>query len=726
MRKTGILLAAALALGLPAAGQIPLTGAGSNGQGAPAWFPAGASIGCDFTVNQCYQAGVGSLAVSSLFTTTRTLAETATDAAGALTYCAVNTLCVSSAGAQQWEARTNKLTQSESFSTWTATSVTLATNNTASPDGNTNATLATNTSTTSVLTSITFASGTSHDCVSLYAKINAGSTWVRLQSTDTVANSFLTSFNLTGVGSVGTNLAFGNGSVKNASVTRSANGFYRIVICGAFSGTANNQRMKIAQVTGDNTDATNSGDSAWFWGAQYETVINDNVGPYIPTTTASATRPIDNIVAAGAMQTALNSAQGTIVAFTGGTAQAVPYALIDSNGVNLLGVTTGVQSGSLLNTAVGASLSTAIPGAWATPQGAGLAWDGSGGSLSINGASPITDAQARTPATTFHLGSISGTSNSLDGNITKIIVYSTKISDAALATATFINPTVPAAASARSFTTLAFYDNFSSTSTIDLSDTLAAGFKWYIHNTFPANANGANSGWATELSTSAGLLSIGSGYLTISNATPSQHPVGVSLMSCGTKGSAPGYVGSVFGGGFYVEVMMSFDPSHSLAGLAAWPVWWTVTSEELTGAVTHFPELDGYEALPIGTGTFSSAANVHDWIISNGVTSQSNQNTNGQIDAALSGYDFTKMHRYGRLWVPASKNSGTGLLQTWIDGVHITANDVTYQSGAPATPGATPSNPNGTFFIMESDHLCLILGAGTNWPANFGSVQVWQ
>lgn len=663
---------------------------------------------------------------SSYISVVRASQESCTDLSGNITYTANNAACITNSGLQIWEARTNKLTQSQTFSTWTGTTVTLTINNTASPDAGTNATLVANTGTSAVLSSATFSATSSHDCVSLYAKINVGSTWVRIQSTDTVANSFLTSFNLTGVGSVGTNLAFGNGSVKNASIIQSANGFYRIAICGAFSGTANNQRMKIAQTTGDNTDATNSGDSAWFWGAQYETVTNDNVGPYIPTTSATVTRAADNIAVAGGLQTYLSAAQGTAIAFTGGTAQATPYALIDSNGVNLLGVAAGVQSGSLLNTAVGASLTTQIPGAWATPQGAGLAWDGSGGALAINGSSSVTDTQARTPATTFHIGSISGSSNFLDGNISRIVAYPTKLSDALLATSTFINPTVPSVASARSFTTLAFYDNFSSTSTIDLGDTLASGFKWYIHNTFPANAGGANSGWATEPSTPSNLFWIGSGYLTLSNAVPAQHPVGVGLMTCGTKGSAPGYVGNAFSGGFYAEVMMSFDPAKALAGLAAWPVWWTVTTEELTGAVTHFPELDGYEALPSGTGTFNSNVTIHDWIITNGVTSQSIQNTNGLIDAALAGYDFTKMHRFGRLWVPASKNSGTGLLQTWVDGVHITANDVTYQSGAPATPGASPSNPNGTFFITESDHFCFILGAGTNWPTNFGSVQIWQ
>ncbi len=89
----------------------------------------------------------------------------------------------------------------------------------------------------------------------------------------------------------------------------------------------------------------------------------------------------------------------------------------------LLGKTTG----NLGTTSVGATLSTGNTGTWTGANDLGLAWDATGGIIQLNAGTVATDATARTPASTFHVGSTSGSSAFFNGYITRLTGYNTKL-----------------------------------------------------------------------------------------------------------------------------------------------------------------------------------------------------------------------------------------------------------------------------------------------------------
>jgi hypothetical protein len=285
---------------------------------------------------------------------------------------------------------------------------------------------------------------------------------------------------------------------------------------------------------------------------------------------------------------------------------------------------------------------------------------------------------------------------------------------------------MPAPATTWGYTNLVLYDNFTST-TIDLNNTLAPGFNWYVNNAWPF-MNAGNSAWLpmnTSTATPSSDLIVSGQQV---DMTTDVSHLNESLNTCGSLGSQS-YVGKAFGGGFYLEVRMSANPAlatSAAASWAGWPIFWGVPVEFLDGAFaygTPFVEADGFEQFPTGTGTITKEMALHEWHVGASSSFQFSA-SNYDVSAAINGADLSQPHRFGFLWVPQSLNSGTGLLQRFFDGVHITASDVTYSATAHPTPDTTL--PIGTFAEMDSEHFCILLGAGPSWPTFIQSVQLWQ
>lgn len=277
----------------------------------------------------------------------------------------------------------------------------------------------------------------------------------------------------------------------------------------------------------------------------------------------------------------------------------------------------------------------------------------------------------------------------------------------------------PPGAAAGEYSCVVFSDEFTSLSTIDLTNSQTAGFKWYIAANWPQGGTPWNSG-----PTKASDLSIASSILTINNTQGASFFSEISLNTAYATNLPTGdqFGGNVFNPGFYVEARMKYDPT--LAARSTYntdPIFWLLPMPALTHTQNNFIENDVMEAFPQGTGVVNPLTALHDLTISSGAN---NQNTNYQWDST--GYDLTQFHTYGRLWVPAARNGGTGIFQTYIDDVHIPAQDVSYTATGPASPGASPSNPNGTFSGSDSQQFCLMIGCGPNWPAHVDFVRVWQ
>jgi hypothetical protein len=92
------------------------------------------------------------------------------------------------------------------------------------------------------------------------------------------------------------------------------------------------------------------------------------------------------------------------------------------------------------------------------------------------------------------------------------------------------------------------------------------------------------------------------------------------------------------------------------------------------------------------------------------------------------GTDFSRYHKYGCLWVPATPST-QGYLKFYFDDVQTGATfywnyyDPNHVSTYPAAP---PVNGSTAMSGMDWRHMLLILGTGTYQPMTVRSVSVWQ
>lgn len=101
--------------------------------------------------------------------------------------------------------------------------------------------------------------------------------------------------------------------------------------------------------------------------------------------------------------------------------------------------------------------------------------------------------------------------------------------------------------------------------------------------------------------------------------------------------------------------------------------------------------------------------------------------------------DGVTFHTFDVLWVPASKNGGTGKIWRYFDGNHLGTQDINYFTNAAATygSGTLDQGTNWTGIWSEADTGALPAGfflmltagntaGGGNWPLIVKNVQVWQ
>jgi hypothetical protein len=130
--------------------------------------------------------------------------------------------------------------------------------------------------------------------------------------------------------------------------------------------------------------------------------------------------------------------------------------------------------------------------------------------------------------------------------------------------------------------------------------------------------------------------------------------------------------------------------------------------------------------LPRESNAWTNGSNQAPFIVNN-AAGPNNQSTNDGLVTLPGSPDLTQFHRYGTLWVPASKNGGTGLVKRYFDGTLI-AGCFTYSATTGADPAFSPNNPNGVFSLIDRETVMLILasGQGANWPMNVNNVIVVQ
>ncbi len=274
---------------------------------------------------------------------------------------------------------------------------------------------------------------------------------------------------------------------------------------------------------------------------------------------------------------------------------------------------------------------------------------------------------------------------------------------------------------------MTFDDEFDSVATIDLTNSQAPGFKWYVQYPYGGAAAPADR------------FSISNGVITISPQTGDHTQW---MMSTGTKGlNATGFVGQAFGGEWYIEARIAFD--DSLVNKAnGFPAFWAeglghvmhggAIDDQWTGQIAgyeHWLEDDFFEynvASAVGANAFNS--NVYDWY-----GKYPRLRAVGphypQTIVLLDPTTWTSFHTIGRLHVPGTAQNGwVGIEKTFFDGVDVTNGHYLqpYTWIGNQMPGTPP--PSGTFLysIADSQSLVIVLGSGIGAPLQVDYVRVWQ
>ena len=262
----------------------------------------------------------------------------------------------------------------------------------------------------------------------------------------------------------------------------------------------------------------------------------------------------------------------------------------------------------------------------------------------------------------------------------------------------------PASPAASGFIKM-FDDEFGNAGTIDSKHTGATGYNWYVGQYFGAPT------------TPTSMYSLSGGVLTVQNS-PAE-----SIMTLHTTEpdslSGKGFHGTVFSGGsgIYMEGRIALENLSSITS-SSWPAFWSEDLKPETGYNEQMPgkpldyefiEDDFMEYNPTwGNGNaFGSAIHDFSGTFASG-PSYDTYNSNFSLPVPV-GTDYTKWHKYGLLWVPASAANGwIGYRQAFFDGV---AQDALCWQGNQV--GTFPPSGSYLFSLKDKDQFDVIFGGPT-------------
>lgn len=404
--------------------------------GVVAWWLSGAAVDLDFQTPRYYD-GADGADVATLLSCSRASIGYAQTVAGTLTQFLSNVLRITDKGLLIEDAETNYASHSQDLAGLPSSGTTVVDNQLAAPDGTTTASKLTEDS--SNARHISFGSpgtpgGIANGVTYAYSCYLKQGTrrWAGINLVDNTA---------TNLGSAVIDLQTGlitqtSGSNYTSSYVETlANGWYRLVLILTGNGTSGGGENAVIFSSDSGTptlsqgSATYTGDGTSFfyaWGRQIE--IGTFASSYIPTTTSSAVRAADVVTTAGALQTVIAAAAGSIVTqVDSGEVAGLAANIVDSNGTNLLGFNSSNNGLSSITS----TLTTANAGNRTSQDKLGLAWSAGGRSLVLNSGTVATDAVAQTPDSTQHLGS-SGAANFAFAYIERLTAWSSKLADATL------------------------------------------------------------------------------------------------------------------------------------------------------------------------------------------------------------------------------------------------------------------------------------------------------
>jgi len=289
--------------------------------------------------------------------------------------------------------------------------------------------------------------------------------------------------------------------------------------------------------------------------------------------------------------------------------------------------------------------------------------------------------------------------------------------------------TLPAPAAAAGYTVSTFSSTFDK-ARVDLANSQVSGFQWYLSNF----SNSHTDPSALTFESCSGVSLNAAGLLSATPAAPGN--------------DVHNWVGVAFGGGAYFEATLSFDPENTINAPsgAGWPAWWgepiehfaILPSEQWPGQASgyiHYVETDFFEYnIWSWTPHYEYSGSMLDWYgiwqstacpsfcnVQNSGGPDTNYN-NREVQAPAT-TDYTKLHQFGFLWIPATATTD-GSAQFFFDRV-ATNDKVTwskYTGSETPPPGKTP----WTFGVLDQQHMVLTVNTGVGQPMTLQSVAVWQ
>lgn len=188
--------------------------------------------------------------------------------------------------------------------------------------------------------------------------------------------------------------------------------------------------------------------------------------------------------------------------------------------------------------------------------------------------------------------------------------------------------------------------------------------------------------------------------------------------------------GRTFKNGVYVRYTFAFDETLANSNHITFPSFWGANWISAAAGFEYI-EQDTLDAKP-STGSVLKSPFYHNW---NAPGQATDVNTEFMIQSTSLVLDGATFNTVDWLWVPTTKNSGTGLIQTIYNGANISGYGLSYTQSGMASPGSggITANYNGAFYNAEVNDVGFMLfitagklSGGGNWPLKLKNVQVWQ